>query len=698
MIQQAYKNNVQSVQGDITTTGFSIEVNESMFQMLTSNVYNDTKLAVMREWSTNACDACLAAGVEVKFDVHLPTLEEPKFFVRDYGTGLAPEDIVGLFSNLGASTKRNSDMYNGTLGIGRMAGLAVADAFTVESYYNGVLYTYVISMQNGVPVTMNLGNAPTLEPNGLKLTVMLSVEDIPSFDEKAEQLYKYFDYKPTLNKPHINIELDVSEHISDDWFIRKPTHALKNSNCVVMSQVAYDIPYSSELDHKGFQNLVIKAKPGAVTFNPGRESLSLNKATIKYLNEAFDRISLEYVTAANDALALCNNDLELMRTYANLVKACPDALIAQIDPTPFTSAEYQSLFSSRNTYYNQQATPSFKFINTDSNFFAATSNLLTVSHKSSYYAKSKPIDHNNIIGWKEFFYPDHVIVDLKSNYKAALNEHYKGKAMVTWQRKKGEDIDLAVEKAKQFLESMGIPYTLASSLVKDKTLELKEKAATREGFYASSIYGNEVRKATQRTDEEISNTAFVYVKLKNTTPILEDVSTTFDEYIHAFRLLSLIEPLPTLVGVAKKYQPYIEDKDNWVDFETYIKDRMAKAVFRKPAIEDVNALARRVITDDSVHKYPLSIQEFYHEIRSYQQFKQEKSCLKRQEDRETAEKFGAAFTDYEPEYNVDMEELENTYPLTLKMLTGTFFSYDITPDLCSHIAKLEEHYALHSSK
>lgn len=116
MIQQAYKNNVQSVQGDITTTGFSIEVNESMFQMLTSNVYNDTKLAVMREWSTNACDACLAAGVEVKFDVHLPTLEEPKFFVRDYGTGLAPEDIVGLFSNLGASTKRNSNMYNGTLG------------------------------------------------------------------------------------------------------------------------------------------------------------------------------------------------------------------------------------------------------------------------------------------------------------------------------------------------------------------------------------------------------------------------------------------------------------------------------------------------------------------------------------------------------------------------------------------------------
>ena len=116
MIQQEYKNNVDTISGEVQTTGFSIEINESMFQMLTSNVYNDPILANIREWSTNACDACLAADKEVKFEVHLPTLQEPMFSVRDYGTGLAPEDIIGLFSNLGASTKRDSNKYNGTLG------------------------------------------------------------------------------------------------------------------------------------------------------------------------------------------------------------------------------------------------------------------------------------------------------------------------------------------------------------------------------------------------------------------------------------------------------------------------------------------------------------------------------------------------------------------------------------------------------
>jgi len=235
MIQQEYKNNVEDVSAQVQTTGFSIEVNESMFQMLTSNVYNDPVLAVIREWSTNACDACLEAGVEVKFDVHLPTLEEPSFSVRDFGTGLAPEDIVGLFSNLGASTKRNSNAYNGTLGIGRMAGLAVSNAFTVESFYKGTLHSYAISMQNGVPVTLHMGNAPTDEPNGLRLAVSVDFDDISDYLKKAGYLYKYFDHKPSLNRDDVDIHLSVEEHISDDWFIQKPKDHYTQTNYVVMS-------------------------------------------------------------------------------------------------------------------------------------------------------------------------------------------------------------------------------------------------------------------------------------------------------------------------------------------------------------------------------------------------------------------------------------------------------------------------------
>ena len=116
MKQQSYKDNISDIGGEVTTTEFTLETNESMIQMLTQSVYKDPILAVIREWSTNACDACIAGDKPVKFDVHLPTPEDSTFFVRDYGTGLAEEDVVGLFSTLGASTKRNSNLYNGTLG------------------------------------------------------------------------------------------------------------------------------------------------------------------------------------------------------------------------------------------------------------------------------------------------------------------------------------------------------------------------------------------------------------------------------------------------------------------------------------------------------------------------------------------------------------------------------------------------------
>lgn len=101
---------------DVSTGDFSIEMNASMFQMLTKNVYNNVILAPIREWSTNAIDACLEANLPINFDVQLPTIQDPTFAVRDYGTGLPEDDIIGLFTILGASTKRSSNRYNGTFG------------------------------------------------------------------------------------------------------------------------------------------------------------------------------------------------------------------------------------------------------------------------------------------------------------------------------------------------------------------------------------------------------------------------------------------------------------------------------------------------------------------------------------------------------------------------------------------------------
>ncbi len=192
MIQQEGRDVIKQVSTGVTSTDFSIEVNSSMFKMLMADVYTDTIKAVIREWSTNACDACLEAGKPVKFDVHLPVAGANTFSVRDYGTGLTPEVLTGLFTILGASTKRDSNKYNGTLGIGRMAGLAVADMFTVESFLDGTLYSYVVSMQEGKPTILHLGTTSTQEPDGLKLSVEVNASAISMYRNTAKEVYQFF--------------------------------------------------------------------------------------------------------------------------------------------------------------------------------------------------------------------------------------------------------------------------------------------------------------------------------------------------------------------------------------------------------------------------------------------------------------------------------------------------------------------------
>ena len=58
---------------NVLANDFSIEGNASMFQMLISDVYNNPIQAVIREWSTNAIDACVESNKPIHFEVHVPT-------------------------------------------------------------------------------------------------------------------------------------------------------------------------------------------------------------------------------------------------------------------------------------------------------------------------------------------------------------------------------------------------------------------------------------------------------------------------------------------------------------------------------------------------------------------------------------------------------------------------------------------------
>lgn len=287
---------------DVSTGDFSIEMNASMFSMLTKNVYNNVILAPIREWSTNAIDACISAGITPHFDVQLPTASDPTFAVRDYGTGLPEQDLIGLFTVLGASTKRNSNEYNGTFGIGRLSALAYSTSFTVESYYQGTHYAYLISIKDGKPVYLKLSETPSSSPNGLRLSLAVQAHDINTFIKEATYLYQFFDVKPTTNIPLTYPEILLE---GETWAITSGSFSPR----LVMGNVPYSVHAYGVPNGTYF-----KAPIGSVSITPGRESLTMDAKTEKFLSKLIDTARADMNATINAQLQAKTNLWEAWET------------------------------------------------------------------------------------------------------------------------------------------------------------------------------------------------------------------------------------------------------------------------------------------------------------------------------------------------------------------------------------------------
>src|SRR4051794_3841103 len=89
-----------------------------------TNLYSDPEYAIIREYATNAWDAHIEAGILRPIEVVTPTDLSPYLSIQDWGVGLDKDGIERIYSKYGASTKRESNDFNGQLGMGCKSALA----------------------------------------------------------------------------------------------------------------------------------------------------------------------------------------------------------------------------------------------------------------------------------------------------------------------------------------------------------------------------------------------------------------------------------------------------------------------------------------------------------------------------------------------------------------------------------------------
>lgn len=282
---------------------------------LLTDLYSDPQMAVIREYSTNAYDSNVEAGNPAPIIVTLPTSHKPEFKVQDNGVGLSVDDIKKVYSLYGASTKRDSNLMNGMLGLGCKSGLTYALSFTVTAVKNGVRTIATVTKDtDGVGTIKVLDTKGTTEGNGVTITIPVQSHHVTFFNEKAMEFYKYWPAGTVL----VNGEEPDRSFFDDAIWLDDDVAVFKDGNMskIIMGNVAY--PWDTRTQsinlsktrtgrQVGYNNpdifdhsIVVRVPIGTVDFTPSREALHETTLTKDTLDMAMRYVLDRFPIALRD--------------------------------------------------------------------------------------------------------------------------------------------------------------------------------------------------------------------------------------------------------------------------------------------------------------------------------------------------------------------------------------------------------------
>lgn len=282
------QNAVQTtMRGETVAMGIDQAAMAHIMSILT-DLYSDPELAVIREYSTNALDANIEAGVSLPIEVTLPSALSPFFKVRDSGVGLNAEDIRSIYSQYGASTKRGTNDQVGMLGLGCKSALTYATQFTVTSVKDGVQTVVIVSRdEEGAGGMKIVAENLTDASNGTE--VMVPTRAGNHFSSKSTDFFRHWTRGTVLVNGAAPPEA-LGLRLSDDILVVEDV-GYGSSDTVVMGNVPYPVERGLLAARMPYGYSVVVTVPiGAVNFTPSREALHFTprtKATLADIRDGF---------------------------------------------------------------------------------------------------------------------------------------------------------------------------------------------------------------------------------------------------------------------------------------------------------------------------------------------------------------------------------------------------------------------------
>lgn len=310
------ENITHAVIGGMQAIDFGISENPEFFHILSSTLYKNQKLAVVRETLCNAWDAHIEAG---KTDIAIKiVLTHEELIIEDFGLGI-PHTLIGqVYGTYGNSTKKNDGRATGGFGLGCKSPFAYTDHFEVISCNGGVGTIYNLSKSNaevgGKPGIIPITNYLT-DHVGLKVTIPLkNGDDHYEFDSLIRQIVSKGGIKALytyLTNAEFEIETLPFDQMQDNYLVS--SHRIHDDTNIMVryGNVLYPISvndayvdsfdeisnflaalsgnnrshYSGRNRNNSDWTIIFQAEPNSLTITPSREELSMQDYTIKTLTK-----------------------------------------------------------------------------------------------------------------------------------------------------------------------------------------------------------------------------------------------------------------------------------------------------------------------------------------------------------------------------------------------------------------------------
>lgn len=617
---------------NVGTTGeFKIRNSARAFSILSSGLYSNKIKAIVRELSTNALDSHVGAGkADVPFEVHLPTMLEPWFAVRDFGMGLNGTHVIDIYSTYFESTKTHSNDFVGALGLGSKSPFSYTENFTVTAIKDGTqrIYSAFIN-EMGVPSIVEMNEELTDEGNGVEVKFSVTDQnDYRSFQNEAREVFKWFTNKPVITGnvlEHTIMQYSEENIIPGVHLMQNTTRYRTNESIAVMGSIAYplsDIPeprkHFGDLARLLDCGLVFSFNIGELDFVASREHLSYIPLTISSirakLTELNDNLAAHLVTKVDEISSDWDKAVYLYdQANSDLYRSAVLKFVADTKfPLYNTSHSYGHMAFTHETAALLKRKLSIKVFRYDVSSYKGGQccQIKTSSkHINNIYTEvcSVPVKKDLVI----------VLNDLKTGCIARAQYHYSNhidRKQVTVICLTHEDSDLEVRQLEydKFLKELHNPPTV----VKASTLEMRERSkATPSTGIASIRLKRQAHKGyaesyTWEPATGIFDTTetYYYIGLENFTPI-----DKAGNYIDFFHIKSLIDSCGIkeikdieVYGVRKSRIKEIQGLSNWVYYEDTLKQEIGKItdihIASLVASDMLDGCSRRVYTNESVAK------------------------------------------------------------------------------------------------